>query len=145
MKAPRPLRNRRADRDLGGNASLHGSGSHLLVQREAQIWIRIDRRIEDADFVVQVRAGAAAALSYIAYRVAPADVLSGSHGKAREMAVQRADAVAMVDQHRAAVAVHEIGEADNPVRRSDDAGAVIAGDIHAAMERSLAAEWINAL
>src|SRR6476620_6267124 len=61
------------------------------------------------------------------------------------MAIQGAYAVAMVNHHRAAVAVHEIGKADNAVRRSNDASAVIAGNVHAAMERSLAAERINAL
>src|SRR6476661_790043 len=61
------------------------------------------------------------------------------------MAVQRADPVAMVNHHHAAVAVHKISKADNAVRRSNNASAVIAGNVHAAMERSLAAERINAL
>src|SRR6266571_5255852 len=61
------------------------------------------------------------------------------------MAVQSADPIAMVNHHGAAVAVHKIREADNAVRRSNDASAVITGNVHAAMERSLAAERINAL
>src|SRR6476469_4548516 len=61
------------------------------------------------------------------------------------MAVQCADAVAMVDHYGAAVAVHEIRETNNAIRRSNYASAVIAGNVHAAMERSFAAERINAL
>src|SRR6185503_12506028 len=61
------------------------------------------------------------------------------------MSVQRADTVAMVDHYGAAVAVHEIRKTNNAIRRSNNASAVIAGNVHAAMERSFAAERINAL
>src|SRR6478609_10299083 len=61
------------------------------------------------------------------------------------MTVQSADAIAMVDHHHATVTIHEIREADNAICRSNNASAVIAGNVHAAMERSFAAERINAL
>src|SRR5580765_8679742 len=44
---------------------LHGSGSHLLIEAETQVFIRIDRGVKDTDFVVQMRAGAASALSHV--------------------------------------------------------------------------------
>src|SRR5512140_1264559 len=61
------------------------------------------------------------------------------------MAVHGADAIAMINHHNAAIAVHEVRKADNAIRRSNNASAVIAGNVHAAMERSFAAERINAL
>src|SRR5438270_5211672 len=61
------------------------------------------------------------------------------------MAIQRADTVAMVDHYGAAVTIHEIRKTNNAIRRSNNASAVIAGNVHAAMERSFAAERINAL
>ena len=54
------------------NPDLHGSGSHLLVEAEAKIFVRIDRSIKDSDFVVQVRTGAASALSHVTHRITPA-------------------------------------------------------------------------
>src|SRR5882724_10509143 len=51
----------------------------------------------------------------------------------------------MVDHHHAAVAIHEVREANDAIRRSNNASAVIGRNVHAAMERSFAAERINAL
>src|ERR1041385_6920730 len=61
------------------------------------------------------------------------------------MSIQSADAIPMINHHGAAVTVHEIREADNAIRRSNNASAVITGNVHAAMERSFAAERINTL
>src|SRR6478609_3645970 len=61
------------------------------------------------------------------------------------MAVESADAIAVIDHYNAAIAVHEVREPDDAIRRSNNASAVIAGNVHAAMERSFAAERINAL
>src|SRR5882724_451635 len=106
--------------------------------------MRVHRSIEDADFVMQVLSGAASALTYVADRVATVDQLTGAHGKAGEMSVQRGNAVAMVNQDRPSVAVHEIREAYDSVCRSQDAGAVVTGNIHAAMESAFTAERVNA-
>src|ERR1041385_220105 len=61
------------------------------------------------------------------------------------MAIQSADAIAMVDHYYAAITVHEIREADNAICRSNNARAVITGNVHAALDRSFAAERINPL
>src|SRR5262249_38341904 len=61
------------------------------------------------------------------------------------MAVQRADAVAVVDHDRPAVAVHLVGDLDNTVSRSNHAGPEIARDIHSAMKRAFTVERIDAL
>src|SRR5205807_10089113 len=51
----------------------------------------------------------------------------------------------MVNQHRPAISVHEIGVANRAVGRSDHAGTVLAGDVHPPMKSSVTAEGIAAL
>jgi hypothetical protein len=60
---------------------LHGSGSHLLVDAETQVFMRVHRGIEDAYFIVQVRTGAASALTHVADGITPANQLSRAYRK----------------------------------------------------------------
>jgi len=57
--------------------------------------------VVDANFVVEVRAGAASAVADVADGVAAVYVLSGEDGKAGEVSVTRRDSVAMVNRDRA--------------------------------------------
>src|SRR5262245_45909291 len=94
---------------------------------------------------MQVRARTAAALANVSNRVTSTHHLSGSNCKSGKVTVERADSVAVIDHNCAAVAVHENCKANNAIRWSYHARADIAGDIHAAMERSFTAERVNAL
>src|SRR5262245_57509286 len=71
--------------------------------------------------------------------------LPGAHGEAGEMPVKRADAVSVVDRDGPPVPVHHVGELDHTIRRRYYPGADLTGDIDTAMERTLAAEGVNAL
>src|SRR2546430_17133662 len=64
-------------------AKSHGSGSYLLVKAETQVFMRIYRGIEDADFVMQTRASTASALPNVAHGVAAANQLTHAHRKPR--------------------------------------------------------------
>src|ERR1041385_5299478 len=76
-------RNRRASLERPRRAAKsHGSGSHLLVKAETQVFMRVYRGIEDSDFIVQMRAGAASALSNVAHRITPPDQLPHAYCKA---------------------------------------------------------------
>src|SRR5581483_3153769 len=61
------------------------------------------------------------------------------------MAVASADAIAMVDHDRLAIAAHGFCQGDNAIGRGDDSCAVVAADIHSAMERAFSVERIDAL
>ena len=91
---------------------LHSPGGDLLGQSESEIFIGIHGGIADAHFIVQMGAGAATAQSNIADGIAPANRLSGGHGKSGEMPVAGADAVAVLDLNQAAVTAHDFGFGD---------------------------------
>src|SRR5262249_19070897 len=111
----------------------------------AEVLVRIHRRVVDVHFIVHVRPGGASRETDIADGVTARDALSGNDGEARHMTVERRDAVAMVDDDRAAVAVMEVRFDDGAVRRRDDALSVATADVRAAMEGAFAVERIRTL
>src|SRR3954467_6140919 len=70
-----------------------------------QIFVRIDRRVMNADLIMQVRACSAAAVPYIADHLTANYHLTSDHGKARHMAVDGLDPMAVIEDNLAAVAV----------------------------------------
>src|SRR5215472_17253982 len=123
--------------------ALHGSGSDLLGERKAEVLVGIDGCIEDADLVVEMGAGTASALTHIAQGIAAVNHLSQAHGKTGKMPVESTDAVAVIDNDRAAVAVHQVGKLNHAIRGRNDLGADLAGNIHTAMKRAFPTEGIN--
>ena len=111
----------------------------------AKVFIGIDRSVVDADFVVEVRAGGAAAEADIADGVAAMHVLAGGDGEAGKMAVARRDAVSVIHHDGLAVSAHEIGEGDYAVGGRDDWMAIVAADIYAAVKCAFTVEGIDAL
>src|ERR1051326_468473 len=112
---------------------------------DAQVLVRIDRSVVDANFVVEVRTGRAAALADIADHVAAIHSLSSCDRIAGKVAVPGADAIAVVDDDGLAVAAHHLGDRHDAIRRGNNPGAVAAADIHAAMECAFPVERVNAL
>jgi hypothetical protein len=112
---------------------------------DAKVFIGIDWRVVDADFVVKMRAGGASAEAYVADGVAAVNVLAGGDGESRKMAVAGGDAVAVIHHEGFAVSAHEIGEGDDAVCRSDDGMAVVAANINAAVKCAFPVKGINAL
>src|SRR5215472_17092873 len=123
--------------------ALHGSESDLLGERKAEVLVGIDGCVEDADLVVEMRAGAASALTHIAQGIATVNHLSRAHGKTGKMPVEGADAVAVIDNDGATVAVHQVGKLNHSIRGRDDLGADLAGHIHTAMKRAFPTEGID--
>ncbi len=105
----------------------------------------IDRSVVDADFVVEMGAGAASAFADVADGVSAVDVLARDAGEAAQVAVTGGDAMAVIDDDGASVAAHEVGEHDHAVRRGHHRLAVSGSDINAAMESAFSVEWIDAL
>src|SRR5579863_5641864 len=106
---------------MAGSVVLASSGEAAGVgDRHAQVFVGIDRRIVDADFVVEVRASGASAFANVADDVTAMHGLPGGHGKSGKMAVTRADAVAVIDFVGAAVATENVGKSDDSVGRGHD-------------------------
>src|SRR5258707_12702377 len=107
-------------------------------QRGPQILVRIDRRVANADLVVQVRACGAAAVPDVADHLAADYGLACNHSKAGHMSVDGFNAAAVVDDHLAAVTVGHLGFLHCAVACSADGNAVGRGDIDAAVELAFA-------
>src|ERR1700739_493245 len=81
-----------------------GGEAAAMGDRNAEILIGVDRDVVDANFVVKMGTGGAAALADIADHVAAVHALSRGHGEAGKMAIAGADPVAMIDHDGFAVA-----------------------------------------
>src|SRR6476620_4367732 len=77
---------------------------------DAQVFVWIYGDIVDAHFVMEVRSSAAAAGADVADSIAPMEVLAGEDREAGQMSVTGGDAVSVVENYRAAVSAHEVGE-----------------------------------
>src|SRR6266404_2666293 len=121
-----------------------GEDGHLR-EGAAQVLVRIYGDVVDADFVVEVRTGAAAAQADVAEHVAASNRLAGCDGETGQVAVACADAVRVLHDDDASVAAHDVGEGDNAVRRRQHGAAVAGGDVHAAVEGAFTAERVYAL
>ena len=113
--------------------------------RNAQVLVRIYRRIVNANFVVQVWTSAAAALSDKPDHVASANCLAFDDRKVGKVPVQRRDAVTMIEDNGAAITVHEIGEQHSSVGRRDHWAPIGGRDINTAVKRPFSVKWIDAL
>jgi hypothetical protein len=105
----------------------------------------IHRRVVDANFVVQVRAGSAATNSHIADYVPTLHAHAPQHGKAREMAIPACDTKAMIDDDHLPVAGVLSRFNYHAIRTSSNALTIFARDVYAGMERSFSTEWVQAL
>src|SRR2546423_13444028 len=110
----------------------------------AQIFVRIHRGVVDANFVVQMRAGAASARSDIAEDVATVDRLAARNSISGHVSEQRRDSMSVIHDYRASVAVHEADCPDSSVSRRDDWRAKRSTNIDPSMERAFTVERINA-
>src|ERR1700733_13616609 len=81
-----------------------GGKSAAVGYGDAEILVGIDRSVVNADFIVEMRTGRTSALAHVADHVAAMHALSSRDGKAGEMPVAGADAVAVVDHDGLAVA-----------------------------------------
>ena len=116
-----------------------------MCNRHAEIFVRVDRSVVDADFVVKVWTGRASAQPDVSDCIASPHMLPGNYRKVCEMAITRADAVSVINHHCATVAAHEISEGDRAIRRSHNWLPNSSRNINAAMKRAFTVEWIDAL
>src|SRR2546426_6591473 len=86
------------------------------------------------DLVVKVGARGAPGIAGITDHLAPLDPLALLHGGLREVAVERADVLAVVENDRDAVLRLRAGEGDRPFRGGADRRAGLRVDIDAAVE-----------
>ena len=77
---------------------------------QAKIFVRIDWRVVDPDFVVEVRPRRAAAQPNVSQDVATLHVLSGSHRKVPEMSVTSGNPATMINDYGPAVATHKVSK-----------------------------------
>src|SRR4029077_2289427 len=122
-----------------------GLESTAVGDGHAEIFVGIDRGVVDANFIVEMGAGGASAQANVANGVAAMNLLSGSDGKAGEVAVAGRDAMAMVHRDQFAVSALEIREGDYTVGRCDHRVAVSTANIHAAVKCAFSIERIDAL
>src|SRR5207245_10836636 len=107
-------------------------------QGSPQILVWIDRRVVDADLIVQVRPCRAAAMADVADHLAANYCLTGDDSEARHMAVDGLNPMAMVDHNLAAVAAGHLSFLHDAVSGRPNRDAVRSGDIDAAGELALA-------
>src|SRR6266850_4819522 len=114
-----------------------GSGLHVAPG--------IDRRVVHADFIVNVRAGGAAANAGVPNHLAALDPRSGNGSKSREVRIPRRDSKSVIDHHQAAVAGVVVRDVDNAVGGGVNRRSVIGRHIDSRMERTLSAERVQPL
>src|SRR4051812_32259805 len=122
-----------------------GVGVLALGVGDAQVLIRIDGRVVDADFVVEVGAGAASAEADVADDLASVNALTRGDSEAGQVSVTGGDAMAVVELDEVSVAAHVAGVDDDAIRRRNDRITVRAGNIDSAVEGALTAERVGAL
>src|SRR5258708_36772206 len=111
----------------------------------AQIFVRIDRDVVDAHFIVKMRAGAATAVANVADGVPAMDMLAGEDCEAFQMSVTRGNSVAVLEDDCAPVATHEVGKFHYAFGWRDDRLSVDCANINARVECTFAVEGINTL
>lgn len=80
---------------MSGELASGGEAAHVRIS-DAQVFVGIYRDVIDADFIVKMGTGAAAAIAHVADRIAAVDVLAGKYRKALQVAITGRDAVAVV-------------------------------------------------
>src|ERR1700687_4911238 len=112
---------------------------------QAEVLVRIDGRVVDADFIVEMRASRSSARADITNDVAPMNALAGSCGEAGKMAVAGTNAVTMLEHECFAITTQHVAERDDPVGRCYHLMSIAAPDIYTAVECTFTVKRINAL
>src|ERR1700674_7598 len=102
-------------------------------------------RIVHTDFIVNVRTRGASADSGVAHNLAPLNTGARHGSEGRQMGVPRGDAEAVVYNHNTPVAGMVFSDRYDAVSGGVNRCAVIRGHVHAGVERSFPAEWIEPL
>ena len=108
-----------------------GSFIQSKYVQSARIVERVLAHAVDRDFPVQMRAGGVAGRADITDRLALGDLLTDGYRDGAHMAVERGDAVAMVDDNAVAVTGHGAGRDDRAAVGRNDGRAVACADVHA--------------
>src|SRR5215467_14752350 len=61
------------------------------------------------------------------------------------MTIQGCNSISVIDDHGAAVAVHELSKTHNPISWGNNTSSDVTRNIHSTMECAFTVEWINAL
>src|SRR5216683_1723560 len=130
--------------DKGGSARGRTSKS-ISGERGAKVTPGVDRGAVEADFVVHVRPGGAAADSGVADDLSALDAHAGNDREGGKVPVSRGDAEAVVHNHQSSVARARFRGRHDSVSRSVNGLAVLGGNIHAGMERAFTRERVEAL
>lgn len=86
----------------------------------SKVFVGIDWGIVDANFVMQMGSGAAAAQADVSNGIAAVNVLANSHSEVGQVSVAGCDPVAMIHHKRPSIAAEEIRKQDHAVRGSDN-------------------------
>src|ERR1700677_637321 len=100
--------------------------------------MRVDRRIVDANFVVQVRARGSPAVTDIADHFTTNHLLARDDCKARHVSVDRLNPVAVIDDDLAAIAVRHFSRLYSAIARSANGKPIRRADVDTGMEFALA-------
>src|SRR5271157_6106610 len=127
--------------DFSPRCPLNGSVLSARAERRgdlgAQVFVRVDRRIVNSHFVVQVRSGAASAHSDVSDHLPLAHRLPIRHREAGQMSVASGYSVSVINLDQAPIPTIEAGIGDHPVGRRHDRLTVTAGNVDTRMERTL--------
>ena len=107
-----------------------GSFIQSKYVQSARIVERVLAHAVDRDFPVQMRAGGVAGRADITDRLPLGNLLADRHRDGAHMAVERGDAVAMVDDDAVAVTGHGAGRNDRTAVGCDDGRAIARADVH---------------
>src|SRR5262249_30544393 len=105
----------------------------------------VDWGVVHADFVVDVRAGGAAADSGVADHFAALDARAGDGGDRREVRVAGGGAESVGDDEQAAVAGVVLRDGDDAIGGGVHRSAVVGSDVDAGVERAFTGERVEAL
>lgn len=108
-----------------------------------QILRGIDRRIVNADFVVQVRASTVSGRTNIAQNVTPANVLPCNDCKSRKMSIEGFHSVAMIDDDFASIPRAHSSLENHSIRRRAYSVALAGGNVDASVKSAFTFEGIK--
>lgn len=126
-------------------ASEEGAEELVAEGAVAEVSPGIDRRVIEADFVVNVRAGGAAADADVTNDVAAVNLLAGLGIEIREVAVPGGHAEAVIDNDHPAIPGAITRRENDSISRDVDGISVGGGNIHAGVKFTFTAERIEAL
>src|SRR4051812_19519666 len=111
-----------------------------MGEGESQILVRVDWSVVDANFIMEVRAGAASAQTNVADGIATMHVLPGCDREVGKVPVAGTDSVTVVDHDGAAIAAHEIRKNHYPISRSHYSLTIGRGDVYSTMKSAFTVE-----